>query len=164
MWLYIKKGGSGYVFRTVEKRSKSRFIKAYAQDPDIAMKTPDIKKTFDLMLRTAVKKHVKQEDMPQKLYIISDMEFDCCADNSSMTNFDYAKRSFEKHGYRLPQLVFWNVMSRNKQQPVTQNEQGVVLVSGCSPQIFSMLSKDILDPYAFMMEVLSSKRYEKIAA
>lgn len=124
----------------------------------------DIAKTFDLILRTAVQNKVKQADMPEKLYIISDMEFDSCAGNASMTNFEYAKSEYEKNGYKLPQIVFWNVASRNVHQPVTANEQGVALVSGCSPHIFSMLSKDMLDPYAFMMDVLYSERYEKIAA
>ena len=124
----------------------------------------DIARTFDLILKTAVKNRVKQKDMPEKLYIISDMEFDSCAENAQMGNFEHAKAEYERYGYKLPQIVFWNVSSRNVQQPVTKNEQGVALVSGCSPQIFSMLSKDLLDPYAFMMDVLHSERYEKIAA
>ena len=71
---------------------------------------------------------------------------------------------YAKWGYRLPEVVFWNVASRNRQQPVTVNEQGVALVSGCSPRIFSMLRAGILSPYAFMMSVLGSERYAVIAA
>ena len=124
----------------------------------------NIEKTFDLILNTAVKNRLKQSDMPSRLLIVSDMEFDCCADNSSMTNFENAKAKFERAGYKLPQLVFWNVNSFTKQQPVTMNEQGAILVSGMSPQIFSMLKEDKLDPYSFMMSVLSSARYERVAA
>ncbi len=124
----------------------------------------DITATFDLILRTVVKNGLKQKDLPARLYIISDMEFDCCAANSSLTNFENARREYERHGYRLPELVFWNVCSRNRQQPVTMNEKGVILVSGCTPRIFSMIQNDSLDPYGFMMEVLSSERYERIVA
>ena len=124
----------------------------------------DLAKTFDLILGTAVRNRLEQSDLPEKLYIISDMEFDYCTGNVGMTNFEYAKNAYAKHGYRLPQVVFWNVASRNIQQPVTRNEQGVILVSGCTPRIFGMISKDTLDPYAYMMDVLSSARYEKIAA
>ena len=124
----------------------------------------DLLKVFDLILKTALKNHAKQEEIPEKLYIISDMEFDGCVENAEITNFECAKKKFAKHGYRLPQIVFWNVNSRNQQQPVTKNEQGVALVSGTSPQIFSMLSEGILDPYSFMLETLSSKRYEGICA
>ena len=68
-----------------------RFVRAYAEDPDLTMKTL----------------------------------------------FEYAKQLFEAHGYTLPRVVFWNVQSRNRQQPVIQNEQGVALVSGCTPRIFN---------------------------
>ena len=124
----------------------------------------DLQRTFDLILKTAIQNRAKQEDIPEKLYIISDMEFDYCANHGEMSNFEYAKKEFAKYGYRLPQIFFWNVESRNRQQPVTKNEQGVALVSGTSPQIFSMLSKGILDPYSFMLETLSSERYERICA
>ncbi|MCR5236214.1 MAG: DUF2828 family protein [Lachnospiraceae bacterium] len=92
------------------------------------------------------------------------MEFDSCAANAGVTNFENAKARYESFGYTLPQIVFWNVASRNLQQPVSMNEQGVVLVSGSSPQIFSMIKEDKLNPYSFMMEVLSSERYRRIAA
>ena len=124
----------------------------------------NIEKTFDLILNTAVKNKLKQKDMPSRLIIISDMEFDVCAADSSMTNFDCAKAKFAKAGYKLPSLVFWNVNSFNMQQPVRMNEQGVKLVSGMSPQIFAMLKDDNMDPYTFMMSVLNSARYKNIAA
>ena len=124
----------------------------------------DLAKTFDLILRTAVKNRLKQSDMPERLYIISDMEFDACAGNAGMTNFESAKKKFAKYGYKLPQVVFWNVASRSRQQPVKKNEQGVALVSGCSPQIFGMLQEGNLDPYHYMMQVLGSERYERIGA
>jgi len=60
--------------------------------------------------------------------------------------------------------VFWNVDSRSRQQPVTRNEQGVVLVSGCTPRIFSMVASGTLTPYAYMLEVLGGERYREIAA
>ena len=123
----------------------------------------DLEKVFDLLLRTAVKNRVPQEEMPAKLYIISDMEFDCCS-HAEMTNFRSAEKMFAAFGYVLPQVVFWNVQSRNRQQPVTKNEQGVCLVSGCNAQIFSMLKNDTLDPYHFMMQILTAERYAVIAA
>ena len=38
---------------------------------------------------------------------------------------------------------FWNVNSCNDQTPVTQNDKGVFLVSGCSPSIFEKAVKDL---------------------
>lgn len=124
----------------------------------------NLESVFDLILDAAVRNHVPQKELPSTLYIISDMEFNRCVRNADMTNFENAKKKFAAHGYQLPNIVFWNVASRNTQQPVTMNEQGVALVSGSSPRIFSMLSSGTLSPYAFMLEVLGSERYEKIAA
>ena len=128
-----------------------------------ACSNTDIERTFDLILDTAVKYGLKQSDMPGRLIIISDMEFDCCS-HSDLTVFSNAKMKFRKRGYRLPHVVFWNVNSITRQQPVTMNEQGVILVSGISPQIFAMLTDDNLDPYTYMLSVVNSERYEKIAA
>ena len=124
----------------------------------------DIEAVFDLILTAAVKNRVPQDELPSKLIIISDMEFDCCAENASLSNFKNAERKYSDMGYRLPEVVFWNVASRNRQQPVKKNEQGVALVSGATPRIFSMVAGNNLSPYAFMMEVIGSERYSKIAA
>ena len=124
----------------------------------------NLEAVFDLILNAAVKNNVPQNELPAKLIIISDMEFDSCVDNASAVNFKNAEKKYISHGYKLPQIVFWNVASRNRQQPVTQNEQGVALISGATPRIFSMIAGGILSPYAFMMEVLESERYAKIAA
>ena len=124
----------------------------------------NIQGVFGLILNAAVKNHLPQEEMPARIYIVSDMEFDYCADDAELTNFEYARKQFEGHGYKLPEIVFWNVASRNRQQPVTVNEQGVALVSGCTPRLFSMIVGGILSPYTVMMDVLESARYAKIAA
>ena len=127
----------------------------------------NIQKVFELILNAAKKNKVPQAELPGRLYIISDMEFDYCTEDASLTNFEYAKKRFEKAGYTLPEIVFWNVASRNTQQPVTKNEQGVLLVSGFTPRLFSMIADGRISdstPYEFMLEVLMSERYEKISA
>lgn len=137
----------------------------YCHDYDEVANT-NIQKVFELVLNAAKKKNVPQAELPKRLYIISDMEFDYCADDANLTNFEYAKKLFEDAGYKLPEVVFWNVSSRNRQQPVIKNEQGVLLVSGCTPRLFLMMADGSLSdraPYEFMMEVLMSERYKKIA-
>jgi len=124
----------------------------------------NIKAVFDLILATAAKNNLPQDELPSTIYIISDMEFDHCASDGDVTNFEYAKEAFAASGYNLPNVVFWNVQSRNEQQPVTMNEQGAVLVSGASPRLFAMIQSGNLSPMAFMMETLNSERYAKIQA
>ena len=127
----------------------------------------NIEAVFDLVLSAAVNNSVPQSELPEKLIIISDMEFNACVKNAGTTNFNNAKAKFEAAGYKLPEVVFWNVASRNRQQPVTKNEQGVALVSGCTPRLFSQVvdgSLAAMTPYEFMLDVLGGERYEKIAA
>ena len=150
--------------RLVKIKGKDIFEKVkYAMSFNECSNT-NIEKTFDLILNTAVKNRLKQKDMPSRLIIISDMEFDSAASDASKTNFENAKAKFRMRGFKLPQLVYWNVNSINRQQPVKMNDRGTILVSGMSPQIFAMLKDDKLDPYSFMMSVLSSARYERVAA
>ena len=124
----------------------------------------NISAVFNLILKTAVKYDLPHEELPKRLYIISDMEFDECAENAGATNFECAKRKYAEKGYKLPEIVFWNVESRNEQQPVTMKENGVALVSGCSPRLFSMVASGELDPYKVMLDVLMSGRYAPISA
>ena len=150
--------------RLVEIKGKDIFekIKYCMSFNEIA--NTNIKAVFDLILSTAVKHRLPQSELPAKLYIISDMEFDSCAENADITNFEYAKAAFGARGYKLPNVIFWNVQSRNEQQPVTLNEQGVALVSGASPRIFSMIQSGNLSPMALMLDTLNAKRYSKIEA
>lgn len=124
----------------------------------------NIQRVFELILNAARKNRVPQEEMPARIYIVSDMEFDWCAQDAGLTNFEYAKQLFAENGYKLPEVVFWNVASRHANQPVTMNEQGVALVSGCTPRIFSMVAGGNMSPWTVMMEVLESERYARISA
>ena len=122
----------------------------------------NLEAVFRLLLRAAVKNRVPQEELPSVLYIITDMEFDACTVDADVTNFERAKELFAEAGYALPRIVFWNVQSRSRQQPVRQNEQGVMLVSGCSPSIFSMVVDGRITPYEYMEQVLCGERYAAI--
>lgn len=135
---------------------------AYCESYDECANT-NLAAVFRLLLDTAVKHGLPQEELPKHLYIITDMEFDYCAEDASLTNFQWAKAAFAEAGYQLPEVVFWNVNSRNQQQPVTANEQGVVLVSGNSPHVFQMVKKG-LTPLGLMLETLNSERYAPISA
>ncbi len=110
------------------------------------------------------KTRASQKDLPAKLIIISDMEFNACIGNASATNFNNAKRKYKEKGYILPEVIFWNVASRSRQVPVRMNEQGVALISGATPRIFSMIAGGSLSPYTFMLEILGGERYAGIAA
>jgi hypothetical protein len=118
----------------------------------------DLIKTFNVLLDRAVAGKVAQEDMPTKLLIISDMEFDQAC--GSRTNFDLIKAAYAESGYQMPAIIFWNVNGRLGNVPVKANTPNTALVSGYSPSILtSILGGKELSPYSVMMETISKPRY-----
>ena len=124
----------------------------------------DLERVFRLILAAAVENRLPQSELPATLYIVTDMEFDQCAENASVSNFDFARTLYRRYGYRLPKVVFWNVNSRTRQQPVSMNAQGVALVSGCSPRIFAQVMSGEMDPMRNMLNTLNVERYAVIQA
>ena len=121
----------------------------------------NLQAAFDLILRTAVDNQLSADKMPTKLVVVSDMEFDDCG--SSRTNFEAIKQKFANASYEMPTLVFWNVNARNSYSPVEFDQQGVMLVSGCSPTIFkNLMASKTTTPYDLMLEVLEAPRYERV--
>lgn len=124
----------------------------------------DINKVFRLILNIAVEHNIPQEDMPNLIYIITDMEFDEASDGKfKSTNYKAIRRDYKDAGYKVPQIVFWNVNARNNTVPVLNSQIGTTLVSGLSPSIFSFAVEN-KDPEEFMESVLLSDRYKNISS
>lgn len=114
--------------------------------------------TFKVLLDRAKAGKVSQEDMPTKLLIISDMEFDQAC--GSHNNFDAIKGMYANAGYQMPGIIFWNVNGRLGNVPVKANTPNTALVSGFSPSIIrSVLGGDDLNPLAVMLKTINTERY-----
>ena len=130
----------------------------------------NIEATFDMLLNTAIANHCTQDELPQSLIVISDMEFDQGTSEGwgyNRTTFN-AKTLMEKirekwaaHGYRLPHLIYWNVQARQNNIPEDIGCGLVSYVSGMSPSIFDTIMSG-KSGYDLMMEKLDSSRYECI--
>jgi len=117
---------------------------------------------FNLILNQALKHKVLPEDMPSKILIMSDMEFDQ-ATRQSDSAIQMIRRQYEESGYSLPQIIFWNIQSRNKNFPVRYDESGTALISGLSPNIVkSVLGGKEMTPISIMNETINSERYSII--
>lgn len=118
----------------------------------------NIEKVFELILSTAVRNHLKQEDLPKQIIIISDMEFDEGCNYSRISNpIEQAQIEFRKYGYQVPRLIFWNVNGRTNTIPVTQNKLGVWLISGFSPRILDILDIGLENQEKALLELLDEK-------
>ena len=152
--------------------------KTLRQKLEIAFKHNEVANTnieavFDLILQTAINKNMTQDELPQNILILSDMEFDSCATTNSgsssgwysrrvaptSTLFNEIDKKYEAHGYKLPRLVFWNICSRTGTIPVKENDLGVALVSGFSPSIVKMVLSNSTDPFECLLEQLNVERY-----
>lgn len=143
--------------------SKFEYIR---RDPDQWLNT-NIQAVFDLILNSAIDNKLTQEDLPDYVIILSDMEFDEPDIGGKYTNFEAIKRKFRTYSsiyqYEMPKLIFWNLNGRIGNVPVTINDDGVALVSGYSPAIMkSVLTSKVVTPYDVMKETLDLPRYKCI--
>jgi hypothetical protein len=116
---------------------------------------------FEKILSVAKSGKVPQEEMPDVLLIMSDMQFDQCAgyDDSAMQSIE---RKFTAAGYEVPKVVFWN-LNASDNVPVKHDKRGAALVSGFSPSIMvSVLGGDAdnFTPEAIMMKAIMKDRYD----
>lgn len=122
----------------------------------------DLRKAFKLVLDIALKNNVPQEDMPKSLIVISDMEIDACG-NREWTFYEKMSQRFRKHGYQIPNIIFWNVNSRHDIFHADSKRIGVQLCSGQSTTVFKqMLSCIGMTPVEAMEKVINAERYDCI--
>ena len=119
----------------------------------------DIEATFDLILDTAVKNHLRQEELPSACLVISDMQFDQATKHEDNTTvIESCRKKFEALGYTMPRLIFWNVsVYAHNTIPVQMHPSGVVLVSGFSKSIVDMVVSREVNPEMALKAELDAK-------
>lgn len=136
----------------------------------------NVEAVFDKILQIAIDNKLAQEDIPGKVIVISDMEFNSCVTSNGCCTrnyYGYARTSFNKDtlfeamakkwaqfGYKLPRLIFWNVDARSNNIPM-KDDGNVTYVSGFSPVIYEQIMKN-KSSIDLMLDKLLSKRYELI--
>ena len=141
----------------------------------------DFNKVLQLILDTAMKNNCSQSDLPNKLYVISDMQFDHANGSGNTLHRDWAKK-FAEHGYEMPAIVYWNVRTSNCGMfQEDKNGTNVAMVSGYSPVLFrnvidgteyvetvnekgEKVVKQQVDPMNVMMTTLQNERYDRVVA
>ena len=132
------------------------------KNADWGMNT-DLIAVFDTILDAALKNDIAQKDMPKKLIIVSDMQFDQACRSNKRTNFEQIKKKYSQKGYNLPDLIFWNVNAKSGTYPMKIDDTGTCIVSGCSPVILKSLLQDkIIDPVEVMTDTVYNERYQPI--
>lgn len=133
--------------------------KLSALDTDGWNNNTNLEAALRLVLDTATRNHIPQEEIPKALIIISDMEIDACsrddADFYSIMRDEYAK-----NGYEIPNIIFWNVNSRHDVFHADSKRLGVQLVSGSSASTFMNVIDCLnMTPVEAMEKTINSERY-----
>jgi len=131
---------------------------------DHAIGSTRIDKALDLIYSTAKFFNLNNDQMPNVLLIVSDMQF-----HQGTTEYnswgDRGKRDvksevqksldkWKKAGYNIPKIVYWNTAGYAG-SPDTIDNNNIALVSGFSPSILkSIFSGDDFSPEVVMMRTL----------
>ena len=123
----------------------------------------NIEATFKLILDRGKICGLTHKDMPKRLWIISDMQFNKVSNYGQVTNFEAIDKMYTASGYTRPQIVFWNVNGESLDFPVTSDDNGTALISGFSPSVMNaILYGSAFSPYSVMRKTLESDRLRPV--
>jgi len=130
---------------------------------------------MDLILDSAIAHKLPQSDLPARLYIFSDMEFDRCITlettglyswNTSSLNrneigtlFEKIQKKWAAAGYEMPQVTFWNLDARSNNIPAIGPKFNYISGFSMSQMEEVMSGKTALE---LMLDVLNKERYSVI--
>jgi len=120
----------------------------------------DLIKTFSIILKRAVEYKLAPEEMPERVIMISDMQFDQACSGNAFSNFEIIDQMFLQAGYTRPTLVFWNVAHRTLDFPAQRDFKNCALISGFSQNVLkTVISTQNFTPVNVMNEVIYGTRY-----
>ena len=112
----------------------------------------DFEAAYMHILNMAKKHNVVKSSMPTMLLVLSDMQFD--DSQHDMPHFNHMKEEYEKYGYDLPKIVFWN-LAAYPGTPAECSDDSVAMVSGFNPKIMeAVLNAEDFSPISVMLEAL----------
>ena len=118
---------------------------------------------FRRILDIAIQNHVPAEEMVKSLIIVSDMEIDEAQSGYAWSFYDSMRKLYMDNGYIIPNIVFWNVFSRNDTFLADKSRVGVQLCSGQSASTFKVLMKSVgMNPVEMMTNTLMAERYAPV--
>lgn len=136
----------------------------------------NLEKVFDLILATAVNNHSPQSDLPERILIVSDGEFDSMCDaNNTVNRYGWGtsrtpvdktfmqkiNQRFKNAGYKMPTIIHWRVSARaTTALPFKMDDRGAIMVSGYSTNLLKMVLSDKTNPMDALLEQLNVPRYD----
>jgi hypothetical protein len=123
----------------------------------------DLEAVFNLILHQAKMNNVSEGNMPTKILILSDMQFNQATRRDSLGAQSMIEAMYEEAGYTKPDIIYWNLNAKGGNFPVEFDKNGTALVSGFSPSILkSLLGGKNMTPESIMMDTVNDDRYSVV--
>ena len=127
---------------------------------NLTMGSTNLEGTFDEILKVCKSNSVPQEEMPQYVMILSDMQFNQAVAGCGNTALQSISRQYEEAGYKRPNIIFWNLVAKDN-VPVRFDDNGTAFVSGYSPALMKTLLKGDLAQFTPLQIMLDSIMIDK---
>lgn len=143
---------------------------------------------YTLILNAATMARIPPQDMPTKLLVISDMQFNAASAGAGFNPLDTTSqiaRAFAERGYAMPTIVYWNVRGDTDSMVATSDTPGVEMLAGFSENLLKHVvegaelpateipaaqvtetpdPKPKTNPYIVLRRVLDDERYNAVRA
>ncbi|KAG8874158.1 hypothetical protein FRB97_006106 [Tulasnella sp. 331] len=118
-----------------------------------------------LILPLAVANKLKREEMVKRVFVFSDMQFDCARQEAERqegiawdTCHEQIVKEFEDAGYDVPEIVYWNLSGRaTAAKPITKDTPGVAMVSGFSGNLLKVFMEKDEIPEEEWMDIVDEE-------
>jgi len=122
----------------------------------------------DLIIDMGIKYRLSDNDMPKKIVVLSDMQFNQAQynaynaynndnDNKIELLYETINKKYKTHNYSTPKFIYWNLNSDNNNTfPVDISTNGTALISGFSEQLLKIFMEyDDFTPELVINGILS---------
>ena len=123
---------------------------------------------LELMLDAAVKNKVKPADMPRKLLILSDMQFDqaCKHGDKFLTGYEFIESKYKRYKLPMPHIIFWNLRGDTNGYVNKSDQEGTTTMSGFGASSFKAFMSGTFKientPWDTLKDMLESERLRKL--
>jgi hypothetical protein len=111
---------------------------------------------FNMLLTEAKAYRLTPEQMIKKIFVFTDMQFDTATNAQKYQSaFKVVKTMYDTAGYKVPQIIFWNLRDTKSSFPVRKDTPGVALMSGFSAEMLKLfLDDEEITPYSMMLKAI----------
>lgn len=118
----------------------------------------DFVKCCKTIIDSAIQNNIPDTEMPKKIFVFTDMQFDRANPNEKdiHTTYEIISKMFSNNNYSVPKFIFWNLNSEHDETfPVNCAVENTAIVSGFSEQLLKIFMQyDEFNPEFIVEEII----------